>query len=117
MNVPVVDAGVAHVKILATGQEECREFPSGPILTAEQMIRGVKELAGDWKYDAVSIGYRGRSCTAGRLPNRITSPRVESGLTMEQRLGAQSRSSIMRPCKLWGATSVARCSSWAWELN
>jgi polyphosphate glucokinase len=59
MNVLVVDVGGTHVKILATGQEERRQFPSGPALTAEQMVRGVKELAGDWKYDAVSIGYPG----------------------------------------------------------
>src|SRR5262250_339216 len=59
MNVLVVDVGGTHVKILASGQEERREFPSGPALTAEQMVRGVKELAGDWKYDAVSIGYPG----------------------------------------------------------
>jgi len=59
MNVLVVDVGGTHVKILASGQEERREFPSGPALTAEQMVRGVKELAGDWRYDAVSIGYPG----------------------------------------------------------
>ena len=59
MNVLVVDVGGTHVKILATGQKERRRFPSGPALTAEQMVRGVKELAGDWKYDAVSIGYPG----------------------------------------------------------
>ena len=59
MNVLVADVGGTHVKILASGQEERREFPSGPALTAEQMVRGVKELAGDWKYDAVSIGYPG----------------------------------------------------------
>jgi polyphosphate glucokinase len=59
MNVLVVDVGGTHVKILATGQEIRREFPSGPTLTAERMVRGVKELAGDWKYDAVSIGYPG----------------------------------------------------------
>jgi polyphosphate glucokinase len=59
MNVLVVDVGGTHVKILASGQKEHREFPSGPAMTAEQMVRGVKELAGDWKYDAVSIGYPG----------------------------------------------------------
>ena len=59
MNVLVVDVGGTHVKILATGQELRREIASGPTLTAEQMVRGVKELAGDWKYDAVSIGYPG----------------------------------------------------------
>src|SRR5262252_9980367 len=59
MNVMVVDVGGTHVKILASGQEERREFPSGPALTAEQMVREVKGLAAEWKYDAVSIGYPG----------------------------------------------------------
>src|SRR6266478_1652829 len=59
MNVLVVDVGGTHVKILATGQKELREFTSGPTLTAEQMVAGVKKLAGDWKYDAISIGYPG----------------------------------------------------------
>jgi polyphosphate glucokinase len=30
MNVLVVDVGGTHVKILATGQDEAREFASGP---------------------------------------------------------------------------------------
>jgi polyphosphate glucokinase len=59
MNVLVVDVGGTHVKILATGQKEFREFPSGPGLTARQMVAGVKKLVGDWKYDAVSMGYPG----------------------------------------------------------
>lgn len=59
MKVLVVDVGGTHVKILATGQTESRKFDSGPALTAEQMVAGVKELAKDWKYDAVSVGYPG----------------------------------------------------------
>jgi len=59
MKVLVVDVGGNHVKILATGQKQSREFPSGPTLTAKQMVAGVKKLAADWKYDAVSIGYPG----------------------------------------------------------
>jgi polyphosphate glucokinase len=59
MNVLVVDVGGTHVKILATGQQERREFTSGSALTAEQMVREVKQQAGDWKYDVVSIGYPG----------------------------------------------------------
>src|SRR4030095_4997113 len=31
----------------------------GRTLAAKQMVAGVKKLAGDWKYDAVSIGYPG----------------------------------------------------------
>jgi polyphosphate glucokinase len=59
MNVLVVDVGGTHVKILATGQKQRREFPSGPKLTPKQMVAGVKKLAKDWKYNAVSIGYPG----------------------------------------------------------
>jgi len=57
LNVLVVDVGGTHVKILARGQKQSREFPSGPKLTAKQMVAGVKKLAKDWKYNAVSIGY------------------------------------------------------------
>ncbi len=59
MNVLVVDVGGLHVKILATGQDEPRKFSSGPEMTAEQMVSGVKELAEDWTYEVVSIGYPG----------------------------------------------------------
>src|SRR5215831_5793493 len=59
MNVLVVDVGGTHVKILASGQKQSREFRSGPKLTAKQMVAGVKKLAKDWKYNAVSIGYPG----------------------------------------------------------
>ncbi len=61
MNVLVIDVGGTNVKILATGQTEPRRFLSGPTLTPEQMVAGVKKLAADWKYDVVSIGYPGRS--------------------------------------------------------
>ena len=59
MNVLVVDVGGTHVKLLATGQKEPREFASGPTLTPEQMVAGVKTVAAGWKYDVVSIGYPG----------------------------------------------------------
>jgi polyphosphate glucokinase len=59
MNVLVIDIGGNNVKILASGQTEPRKFPSGPSLTPKQMVAGVKKLAGDWKYDVVSIGYPG----------------------------------------------------------
>jgi len=59
LNVLVVDVGGTHVKILATGQKQPREFPSGPKLSARQMVAGVKKVANDWRYDAVSIGYPG----------------------------------------------------------
>src|SRR5262245_66660772 len=43
----------------ASGRNAAREFPSGPTLTAEQMVAGVKKLTEDWTYDAVTIGYPG----------------------------------------------------------
>lgn len=59
MKVLVVDVGGTHVKVLATGQKQSREFRSDPKLTPRQMVAGVKKLARDWKYDVVSIGYPG----------------------------------------------------------
>lgn len=59
MNILVVDVGGTSVKILATGHEEPRKFRSGPVLTPERMVAGIRKLAGDWQYDAVSIGYPG----------------------------------------------------------
>ena len=59
MNVLAIDIGGTHVKILATGQKERREFDSGPKLTPGMMAARVKKLAKDWKYDVVSMGYPG----------------------------------------------------------
>jgi len=55
----VIDVGGTHVKVLATGQREEREIPSGSAMTASKMVRDVKRVAKDWKYDHVSIGYPG----------------------------------------------------------
>jgi glucose-6-phosphate isomerase len=59
MNILVIDIGGTHVKMLMTGQKARREFESGPNLTPRRMVAGVRRLAADWKYDAVSIGYPG----------------------------------------------------------
>lgn len=59
MNVLVIDVGGTHVKILATGHKERREFESGPNTTPGGMVAAVKRLARDWRYDVVSIGYPG----------------------------------------------------------
>lgn len=57
MNVLVVDVGGTHVKLKATsGNDERRAFDSGFKLTAKKAVDGIKKLAGDWKYDGVSIG-------------------------------------------------------------
>src|ERR1700677_395316 len=59
MNVLVVDVGGTSVKILATGQNAPRKFLSGPKMSADQMVLGVKKLVGDWQYDVVTVGYPG----------------------------------------------------------
>jgi polyphosphate glucokinase len=59
MKVLVIDIGGTHVKIRATRQRR-RMFDTSSKLTPAGMIARVKELAGDWKYDVVSIGYPGR---------------------------------------------------------
>jgi polyphosphate glucokinase len=59
MKVLVVDVGGTHVKILATGQRERREFVSGPMMTAKQMVSKVLKATRDWSWDAVSVGYPG----------------------------------------------------------
>lgn len=59
LRVLVVDIGGTHIKILASGEDAPRKFPSGPKMPPEQIIAGAKELAQDWKYDVVTIGYPG----------------------------------------------------------
>ena len=59
MNVLVVDVGGTSIKILATGQDTPRAFHSGHKFTPEQMVAKVMRVAGEWKYDVVSIGYPG----------------------------------------------------------
>jgi len=72
MKVLVVDVGGTNVKILATGENAPRKFPSGPMLTPGRMASGVKRLARDWQYDAVTIGYPGlvlKGCVASEPHN------------------------------------------------
>jgi len=51
-----VDVGGSHVKVLLSTGGERRRFPSGPDLTAAQMVAGVLEATKDWEYDVVSVG-------------------------------------------------------------
>lgn len=59
MNVLAIDIGGTSVKLLATGQEKPRQFPSGTSLSPQRMVDEVKRIAADWLYDVVSIGYPG----------------------------------------------------------
>jgi polyphosphate glucokinase len=59
MNILVIDVGGTNVKVLATGREEVVKIPSGPEMTAQQMVDAVLQEATGWDYDAVSIGFPG----------------------------------------------------------
>ncbi len=68
MNILVIDVGGHHVKILASGERGKRKIESGPDMTAEAMVAGVKKLAEGWTFGAISLGYpapvlRGRAVT------------------------------------------------------
>src|SRR5262245_13599959 len=55
----VIDVGGTNVKVLATGHTERVKIPSGPKMTAQQMVKEVKNAVAEWEYEVVSIGYPG----------------------------------------------------------
>jgi polyphosphate glucokinase len=61
MKVLVIDVGGTHIKLLATGQKQELEFPSGPRMTAKKMVADVKKAikTAGWKFDVISMGYPG----------------------------------------------------------
>jgi polyphosphate glucokinase len=59
MQVLVIDIGGTHVKIMATGHADERQADSGPTMSAQGMVDAVLGLAGDWTFEAVSMGYPG----------------------------------------------------------
>ncbi|HEY2588180.1 MAG TPA: ROK family protein [Tepidisphaeraceae bacterium] len=59
MKVLVIDIGGTNVKMLVTGKDAPRRFPSGPKLTPDRMVEEVLAATHDWDYEAVSIGYPG----------------------------------------------------------
>ncbi len=59
MKILAIDIGGTNVKIKASDQNEIRKFPSGKEMSSQQMVHGVQEIAKDWQYDVISIGYPG----------------------------------------------------------
>jgi polyphosphate glucokinase len=59
MSTLMVDVGGTSVKAMACHEGEMRKMPSGETLTANEMVRGVLELASDLEYDRVSLGFPG----------------------------------------------------------
>ena len=61
----VIDVGGTNIKVLATGQKEPIKIPSGPNMTAKQMVKDVRKATLGWKYAAVSMGYPGYQWSTG----------------------------------------------------
>ena len=55
MRVLVIDVGGTHVKVMHSGSPEIRKFDSGDGFTARQVVDGVRAIAADWTYDAITI--------------------------------------------------------------
>jgi polyphosphate glucokinase len=91
-DVLVVDVGGTNVKILATGQDQPRRFPSGPKLKPKQMVSRVKQISKDWKYDVVSIGYPGLVLRGG--------PAAEPHNLGRAWVGFDFKSALGRPVKI-----------------
>jgi polyphosphate glucokinase len=58
-NILVIDVGGTHVKVRDQRHREALKIPSGPTMTARQMVAAVKKTVAEWDYSAVSIGYPG----------------------------------------------------------
>lgn len=63
----VIDVGGTHIKMAVTGRRTRIKIPSGPTMTARQMVSEVVAATTGWQYDAVSIG-----CPCPVVHNRIT---------------------------------------------
>ena len=87
MNVLAIDVGGTNIKLLATGHQTRRKFPSGPKMTAKQMVDEAGKVAGDWKYDVVSIGYPGVVCDNHILTEPYNLGKGWAGFDFERAFG------------------------------
>lgn len=59
MKILVIDVGGTNLKIKHQDHPEVRKLPSGPAITGQEMVDGIKLLAQGWDYDAITVGYPG----------------------------------------------------------
>ena len=58
-SVLVIDIGGTKVKMLVSGKSKAHRAATGTDFTPEHLLHVVRSLEGDWKYDAVTIGFPG----------------------------------------------------------
>src|SRR5579862_1640499 len=92
LRVLVVDVGGTNVKVLATGKRVPRKIPSGPTMTAREMVERVQRLADDWLYEVVSLGFPG--------PVRNDRPTAEPRNLGKGWVGFDFEKAFGRPVKL-----------------
>jgi polyphosphate glucokinase len=54
-----IDIGGTHVKVKCSTGEEERKVESGQAMTSDKMVAAVQEMAHDWQFDVVSMGFPG----------------------------------------------------------
>jgi polyphosphate glucokinase len=87
-----IDVGGSKFKMLATGQTEPRRGLSGPGFTPQQLVSSVREVADDWAYDAVSVGFPGQVGDHG--------PRSEPGNLGAGWVGFDFAAAFERPVRI-----------------
>jgi polyphosphate glucokinase len=104
MKVLTIDIGGNNVKILVTGEDQPRKFPSGPKLTPREMVSGVKQITSDWRYEAVSLGYPGlvHDGKPTAEPNNLGHPWV----------GFDFASAFQRPVKIMNDAAMQALGSY-----
>jgi len=53
----VIDVGGSHVKLMVSRNGKRRKFESGKTLKPRQLVAETKKMVGDWKFDAIAIGF------------------------------------------------------------
>jgi polyphosphate glucokinase len=59
VRVLVIDVGGTHIKVAGSWDRVTQRIPSGPTMTAANMVRDVLELTKGWDFEAISLGYPG----------------------------------------------------------
>lgn len=87
MKILVIDVGGTNIKLKVSDNDEVRKIPSGPTMTAAQMVADVLAATKDWQFDGVSIGYPGPVVRGKIMEEPINLGPGWLGLNFEHHLG------------------------------